>query len=58
MVVQDEGKSDTPDSVFPNNWLSFHEGRKYVTYPMYAENRRAERNIDVFEKINQNGPKC
>ncbi|MFM7813243.1 MAG: citrulline utilization hydrolase CtlX [Flavobacteriales bacterium] len=34
---------DSPDAVFPNNWISFHSGNRCVLYPMYAENRRRER---------------
>ena len=40
IVIQDDGKEDTPDSVFPNNWISFHEENRYILYPMLAENRR------------------
>jgi len=36
-----------PDAVFPNNWISFHEGRKIALYPMYSKLRRAERNTDI-----------
>ena len=34
---------DSPDAVFPNNWISFHPERRCVLYPMFAENRRRER---------------
>lgn len=53
-MVQDDGKNDTPDSVFPNNWISFHSG-KFILYPMFAPNRRLERQIDVISAINQYG---
>ncbi|MEP7129038.1 MAG: arginine deiminase-related protein, partial [Chitinophagales bacterium] len=42
IVLQDPGKPVTPDSIFPNNWISFHEGNM-VLYPMLAPNRRLER---------------
>lgn len=46
----DEG-SDTPDSVFPNNWFSTHAGGHVAIYPMYAANRRRERRWDVIEML-------
>lgn len=41
-VIQDTPTPSTPDSIFPNNWFSTHEGGYYVIYPMYAENRQQE----------------
>ncbi len=49
-VFQDES-DDTPDSVFPNNWFSTHHGGHVALYPMYAENRRRERRMDVIEML-------
>ncbi|HUH47788.1 MAG TPA: arginine deiminase-related protein, partial [Arenibacter sp.] len=43
IVVDDTEDSDTPDAVFPNNWVSFHEDGTVGLYPMFAENRRGER---------------
>jgi hypothetical protein len=40
--VDDTLNPDTPDSVFPNNWISFHENGDAL-YPMFAVNRRSER---------------
>ena len=40
IVAQDDGKNDTPDSCFPNNWITFHHEHKYNVYPLYAPNRR------------------
>jgi hypothetical protein len=51
VVVQDEGKHDTPDSVFPNNWISFHKRHSYITYPMFALNRRLERQLDIYHAL-------
>jgi len=51
IVVQDDGQEETPDSVFPNNWISFHESGKIVLYPMFAENRRLERRLDVISPL-------
>jgi len=50
-VVEDSPQPYTPDSVFPNNWISFHSNGTIVLYPMYAPNRRAERKEHVLEKI-------
>ena len=47
-IFEDES-SDTPDSVFPNNWFSTHLGGQIAIYPMYAPNRRKERRSDVIE---------
>lgn len=55
IVLQDEKERDTPDSIFPNNWISFHEDGTVVLYPMFAENRRRERREDVFEILQQKG---
>lgn len=41
----------TPDSIFPNNWISFHENKTIILYPMFAKNRRLERRVDIIEKL-------
>ncbi len=51
VVVDDTSEPHTPDSIFPNNWVSFHAGGRVVLYPMEAENRRTERRMDVFDKL-------
>ncbi|MES2239756.1 MAG: arginine deiminase-related protein [Bacteroidota bacterium] len=55
VVVDDTLETDTPDSVFPNNWISFHENGDVVLYPMFAENRREERREDVLDFIEGKG---
>ncbi len=50
-VVQDTALPHTPDSIFPNNWISFHQDGSIVLYPMYAVNRRAERKQHVLDTI-------
>ena len=50
-VVLDTNLPHTPDSIFPNNWVSFHHDGTLLLYPMYAVNRRAERKEHVLEKI-------
>jgi hypothetical protein len=55
IVVDDTLNPDTPDSVFPNNWISFHENGDVVLYPMFAENRREERREDVLDILEDNG---
>lgn len=52
-VVEDTAEPHTPDSVFPNNWISFHPDGRIVLYPMFAENRRLERKQHVLEAIQQ-----
>ncbi|MGI4806174.1 MAG: citrulline utilization hydrolase CtlX [Janthinobacterium lividum] len=44
-VIDDTPELHTPDSIFPNNWISFHENGSVVLYPMQAENRRLERKV-------------
>lgn len=53
-VVQDTGEFDTPDSLFPNNVISFHHN-KAILYPMFAENRREERKLNYLGKLDQAG---
>jgi len=50
-VVEDTPEPHTPDSIFPNNWVSFHEDGSVILYPMYAPSRRAERKEHVLENI-------
>lgn len=50
-VVDDTLQPETPDSIFPNNWVSFHDTGDVILYPMFSENRRAERRQDILEKI-------
>jgi hypothetical protein len=50
-VVEDTIEPHTPDSIFPNNWISFHNDGMVLLYPMYATNRRKERKQHVLEKI-------
>ena len=51
IVVEDDEKLDTPDALFPNNWVSFHENGTVGLYPMFAENRRRERREEVIDQI-------
>ena len=51
MVVDDTLDPHTPDSVFPNNWVSFHADGRVVLYPMEAHNRRTERRMDIIEQV-------
>jgi len=50
-VVQDTISSDTPDSIFPNNWVSFHEDGRVALYPMFADNRRLERRPEILDNL-------
>ncbi len=49
VVIPDTDCPDTPDSIFPNNWVSFHADGTVGLYPMCAENRRDERREDILE---------
>jgi hypothetical protein len=52
-VVDDKENSDTPDSIFPNNWISFHGNGDVALYPMFAENRRLERREDILDTLEE-----
>lgn len=52
-VFDDTPDPSTPDSIFPNNWVSFHESGKVWLYPMYAINRRLERREDLLESLSE-----
>ena len=54
-VVDDTINPDTPDSIFPNNWISFHQNGDVALYPMFAENRRHERREDVLDILEEKG---
>ena len=53
IVVEDRPQPYTPDSIFPNNWISFHQSGKVLLYPMQAENRRLERRMDIVEGLRE-----
>ncbi|MBP1612686.1 MAG: hypothetical protein H6Q13_134 [Bacteroidetes bacterium] len=53
--IPDTLEPRTPDSVFPNNWVSFHQDGRVVLYPMFAPNRRAERRDDILQIIQHKG---
>lgn len=55
IVIEDTKDPDTPDAIFPNNWISFHEEGTVGLYPMYAENRRNERREDVLDILEEKG---
>ena len=50
-VIDDIAHKNTPDSIFPNNWISFHADKTIVLYPMFAINRRQERRMDVLDVL-------
>ena len=51
VVVDDTAEPHTPDSIFPNNWISLHADGRLVLYPMEAVNRRTERRTDIIERL-------
>ena len=55
IVENDDIVNDTPDSIFPNNWVSFHENGDVALYPMFAENRRKERREELFSRLEEEG---
>lgn len=55
ITIEDTKNPDTPDSIFPNNWVSFHENGSVGLYPMYAKNRRLERREDILNHLEEKG---
>lgn len=53
ITVKDTLEPHTPDSIFPNNWISMHSDGKVVLYPMCAVNRRWERRSDILEMLQE-----
>lgn len=51
VLVIPQEKNNSPDAVFPNNWVSFHQDKKAVLYPMKHANRRLEKNLEVFQIV-------
>uniref|UniRef100_UPI002583A182 citrulline utilization hydrolase CtlX n=2 Tax=Roseivirga TaxID=290180 RepID=UPI002583A182 len=54
VVIDDTDEPKKPNAVFPNNWVSFHDGR-VILYPMLAENRRWERRMDLLDELAETG---
>ncbi len=52
-VIDDTLSPATPDSIFPNNWVSFHEDGAVFLYPMHSQNRREERRTDIIEQLGE-----
>ncbi|MCB0496416.1 MAG: amidinotransferase [Cyclobacteriaceae bacterium] len=55
IVANDTLQPSSPDSIFPNNWVSFHDDSRVVLYPMFAVNRRYERRMDIIEMLSERG---
>ncbi|TDI70181.1 MAG: amidinotransferase [Bacteroidetes bacterium] len=56
VIVEDDLLDlDTPDSIFPNNWVSFHHNGIVGLFPMFAENRRRERREEIINRLEEEG---
>ncbi len=53
VVIDDSNSPVKPDAIFPNNWISTHNGETIVLYPMEAKNRRPERRIDIVQTLQE-----
>ncbi len=51
VIEEDTTDPSTPDSIFPNNWISCHADGRVVLFPMMAPNRRLERRLDIVERL-------
>lgn len=54
-IIEDTHIPHTPDSLFPNNWISFHSNGNIGIYPMFAPNRRAEKREDILDTLHTKG---
>ncbi|MRI63610.1 amidinotransferase [Ornithobacterium rhinotracheale] len=54
-TIQDTKEPHTPDSIFPNNWISMHENAQIALFPMFAENRRPERRDEILDFLEEKG---
>src|SRR5688500_3112725 len=54
-AFDDTPEPHTPDSIFPNNWVSFHADGTVLLYPMLAPNRRLERRPELLEALRRQG---
>lgn len=52
-IINDTLDPETPDSIFPNNWISFHKNGEIFLYPMFSENRRKERRKDILDQLGE-----
>ena len=55
ITIKDTLEPHSPDSIFPNNWVSFHEDGRVALYPMFAMNRRVERRSDILDTLRDKG---
>lgn len=55
ITIKDTLEPHSPDSIFPNNWVSFHEDGRVALYPMFAMNRRVERRSDILDTLRDEG---
>ena len=54
-VLQEPAHSNTPDAIFPNNWFTTHTDGRFITYPMFAPNRRKERQLPMSKFLKSKG---
>jgi hypothetical protein len=54
-VFDEQAPYETPDALFPNNWISTHNNGNVGLYPMYAANRRTERREDILVQLEHEG---
>ncbi|MFW5762367.1 MAG: arginine deiminase-related protein, partial [Cyclobacteriaceae bacterium] len=51
VTFEDTPAPHTPDSIFPNNWISTHQDGTVILYPMMAPSRRMERRADIIDSL-------
>lgn len=50
-VFDDTGEPQTPDAVFPGNWVTFHSDGTAVVHRMATESRQREVRYDILEAL-------
>ena len=48
VIVESQDLKNSPDAVFPNNWVSFHSDGRVALFPMFSPNRRKERRANMI----------
>ncbi|MEM1260676.1 MAG: arginine deiminase-related protein [Bacteroidota bacterium] len=52
-IHQEKEGATSTDSVFPNNWFSCHKDGSFITYPMFSEKRRTERESEIIKELGE-----
>jgi hypothetical protein len=51
VILIESEVDDTPDALFPNNWVTLNHDGTVFYYPMLAQNRRRERMVNIISHL-------